>query len=843
MATGLQKTHDGFLLNPEDHPRIGVRKKRRSSAGAIAEGDAQNGNENIILPRQGIATPPSTPHRTKKRVRFSDPNPITTTGLTPFLGRSFLSSPPPSRSRGRTTPSSRWNLAVDDSPILCGTLQFAPIRQALDGRVKRRLRRNRLSEEVNTIEAEEKHKRKARMVENELLKEQLRRKDREIQELRNEQDLASQIGGEAGIESLDTSHIDEKIRTREVEIAKLRAELQKRELDAPMHDEPNWALGDGDQLDDDDAFLPNYDEDFNTEMTDIFLSTPTRRSFPSPPATVPNTPSNSASLNGANSELSTTDNERLHLESQLKVLQDELKTLSKTLELTNTTHERLTAKLAPFISETAQTEETESLDAALDAVLTQLALSESAALDSSSRFSALSNELSDLFPSSQSVNPESILQQLHAQFRAARLELEYLTPGENIEGFENSKLLDMLVSRLRVLTNKVKQQDADIDQYHSQEISLRQQLGSRVDAMARLQETLATATSDIARLESDICERNESISKLSHALQGYRDEVSGLETFINRLEVEHAADDAILRDEIESAKRDADAKILDLDLKWDTLEAAAEGREMLMRELERRLSGAVASARALENAFAAIKEENSHLHDTAMQREKTHGDALALWDAKVAELLEENKVQCDTATQREKMHGDALALRDAKVAALLEENNAQRENATQREKAHGDALALRDARVAELLVEIEMSNAALMRAHEDMMNQKRVIRDLEAQLEGEKRRCELVMDSIMGDLSGAKQTIIGYKNGDVAVVGSSSVAIDGAGIPVNGAATSQTVVNPGPGLLFNAGLVRRRSTSMGKGKKRRRYDSGLGFLEEEDEVLENSTSA
>jgi hypothetical protein len=842
MATGLQKTRDGFLLNPEGHPYIGVRRKRRSSDGANAEGDAQNGKENISLPRQGIATPPSTPHRTKKRVRFSDPNPITTTGLTPFLGRSSLSSPPPSRSRRRSTPSSRWNLAVDDSPILCGTLQFAPIRQVLDGRVKRRLRRNRLSEEVNNIEAEEKHKKRARMAENDLLKEQLRRKDREIQELRNEQDLASQIGGEAGIESLDISHIDEKIRTREVEIAKLRAELQKRELDAPMYDEPNWELGDGDQLDD-DAFLPNYDEDFNAEMTDIFLSTPTRRSFPSPPATVPNTPSNSASLNGVSSELSTTDNERLHLESQLKVLQDELKTLSKTLELTNTTHERLTAKLAPFISETKETEETESLDAALDAVLTQLALSESAALDSNSRFFALSNELSDLFPSSQSVSPDSILQQLHAQFRAARLELEYLSPGENIEGFENSKLLDMLVSRLRVLTNKVKQQDADIDQYHSQEISLRQQLGSRVDAMARLQETPATATSDIARLESDIYERDESISKLSHALQGYRDEVSGLEMFINRLEVEHAADDAILRDEIESTKRDADAKILDLDLKRETLEAAAEGREMLMRELERRLSGAVASARALEDAFAALKEENTHLHDTAAQREKAYGEALALRDAKVAELLEENKVQCDTATHREKIHGDALALRDAKVAALLEEDNAQRENATQREKAHGDALALRDARVAELLVEIEMSNAALKRAHEDMMNQKRVIRDLEAQLEGEKKRYKLVMDFLKGNMAVSMQTITGYENGDIAVLGSSSVAIDGASSAVNGAATSQTVINHGPGLLFNAGLVRRRSTSMGKSKKRRRYDSGLGFLEEEDEVLENSTSA
>lgn len=777
----LKRTHDGFLLNPEGHPRIEVRRKKSSSSLGNMERVAQHENENMTLCREGMATPPSTPHRTKKRVRFSEPNPTTTTGLTPFLGRSSLSSPPPSGSRRRSTPSSRWNLAVDDSPIICGTLQFAPLRQILDGRVKRRLRRNGLSEEVNALEAEEKYRKKARVAEIELLKAELRKKDQEIQEMRDEQDLASQIGGEAGIQSLNTSHIDGKVRSLELQVTKLRAELQKRELDAPTHNEPNWAVGERDPFDDDDddVFLPNYDEDFNAEMTDVFLSTPARRSFPSPPATVPNTPSMPTSLNDANNEISAIDNDRLHLESQLKVLQDELKTLSKTLELTNTTHERLTAKLAPFIPESTQDGETGSLDAALDAVLTQLALSESTALDSSSRFSALSIELLDLFPSSQFANPESIIQQLHTQFRAARLELEYLTPGENIEGFENSKLLDMLVSRLRVLTKKAQQQDAEIDQYHSQEISLRQQLGSRADAMARLQETLATATSEVSRLESDIQERDESISKLAHALQGYRDEVSGLETFINRLEVEHAADTAILRDEIESAKRDADAKILDLELKRETLEAAAEGREMLMRELEKRLSSAVASSRAL----------------------------------------------------------------DDELAALLNENSVLRDNATEREKAHGDALALRDARVAELLDEIDGNNAALKRAHEDIMKLKREKRDLEAQVEGEKVRGKVAVDAIRGQLARAQETSIGYLSGDVAVQGTSSVGDDGNSSPLTGAATPQTVVNPGPGLLFNAGLTRRRSTSMAKGKKRRRYDSGLGFLEEEDEVLENSACA
>jgi hypothetical protein len=39
-------------------------------------------------------------------------------------------------------------------------------------------------------------------------------------------------------------------------------------------------------------------------------------------------------------------------------------------------------------------------------------------------------------------------------------------------------------------------------------------------------------------------------------------EVTRLETFINRFKVEHAADDAILRDEIKRTEQDVDAKIL-----------------------------------------------------------------------------------------------------------------------------------------------------------------------------------------------------------------------------------------------------------------------------------------
>jgi hypothetical protein len=181
----------------------------------------------------------------------------------------------------------------------------------------------------------------------------------------------------------------------------------------------------------------------------------------------------------------------------------------------------------------------------------------------------------------------------------------------------------------------------------------------------------------------------------------------------------------------------------------------------------------------------------------------------------------------NSAAGIEREHADALAL--------------LRNAAVEREKEHGDALELRDARVAELLEEIERNNAALKRAHEDIMNRERLIRDLEAQVEREKVRRKVVANAIRGQLAISQETVMGYLSGDVAIQGSSSAGNGGNSNPVTGEVTSQTIVNPGPGLLFNAGLARRRSTSMGK--KRRRYDSGLGFLEEEDEVLDGSVCA
>ena len=152
---------------------LAVRRKRRISSGLIdpiitdvvhqPEGESQRGRE-----------APKTPTKAKKRVRFSEPGPEThtassSTGLTPHLSRASFSPRVRASSPTRTRPESRMprrpslptllpsslpspSLSPSPGP-LSGEVQFEPLRQILDARLKRRISRNRLSEEINDIES------------------------------------------------------------------------------------------------------------------------------------------------------------------------------------------------------------------------------------------------------------------------------------------------------------------------------------------------------------------------------------------------------------------------------------------------------------------------------------------------------------------------------------------------------------------------------------------------------------------------------------------------------------------------------------------------------------------
>ena len=764
----MADVEDPTIVVDDERP-IAVRRKRRSSVGPSVQ--SHSTSRPTTTHPDGMATPPATPKRSTKRVRFHDPSPETesvSTGLTPFVRRTSLATP---TSKGRQNRQTQWNRAEHNGRPLSGTLQFAPLRQILDGRVKRRLKRNRLSEEINRIEWDKKNEAKDRKSEVQRLREELALKDLEVQSMRDEQDIASQIGGESGGRVNINTTSGAKVQELEEEIRHLKAELQRRET-ATMED-PDWTLAARDPFnfdDDDENMITNYDDDFRTSLLDDeMITTPTRlnTSFSSPPSTMPNTPCKLvSSVNaGIQASLPILDPEKGILKTQLQSLEAEISKLTAAIAFNSDNSYRLTQKLSDFIHSEEPLDHT-TLDSALDTVLTQLALSQAHALDRSAAFSALSNEITSLGFSSS--GPESTVETIVAQFRQARLELEYLTPGEVVEGFENEKLLDMLVSRIRILLKKVQERDDSIDQYHEQELLLRQQLNTRCDAMDDMKKELFLANDVIGNLRDEIKEQEIGNERLKSALERYREEVSNLESLIERMESEHQSNSEQLRSEI----LEAEARLRNEIVQHDTSKADVEGKEIIVMELERRLTAALQAAavakRQLDNLAAAEKGSKTEQHE-------------------------------------------ALVL------------------ASQRERDHGTALALRDARVSELRNEIARVNEALQTAHSTILSLRKENNELVAQVDGEKSRGLLVVNAMRDQLMRVVETGTGYVTGDGAVQGPSREAGEGSmGSPSENA--SAGVVRKGG--MFDASLVRRGSKS---GKKRRRYDSGLGFLGEEDE--------
>ena len=224
--TGEQEGHQVQVL--DDLP-LAVRRKRRISSGLMdpiitnvvhqPEGESQRGRE-----------APKTPTKAKKRVRFSEPGPETytassSTGLTPHLSRASFSPRVRASSPTRTRPESRMprrpslptllpsslpspSLSPSPGP-LSGEVQFEPLRQILDARLKRRISRNRLSEEINEIESKRRETPQWRQ---------------EIETLKDQLALAKDSNKEHSDGSEENAGSSERIKQLEQEIVELKGE-------------------------------------------------------------------------------------------------------------------------------------------------------------------------------------------------------------------------------------------------------------------------------------------------------------------------------------------------------------------------------------------------------------------------------------------------------------------------------------------------------------------------------------------------------------------------------------------------------------------------------------------
>ncbi|KAE9365092.1 hypothetical protein N431DRAFT_488330 [Stipitochalara longipes BDJ] len=266
-----------------------------------------------------MSTPPATPKRSKKRVRFSDPGPETelesaSSGLTPFIRRTTLSTTPPPAGHysGSTIPRGRSDY---DIPI-SGTIQIKSLRQTLHDRVKRRLKRNGLSEEQNNIEWENRREVKLLRAEVERLRDELA----ELQITRDAEGLSNR--GELERSITVNMELSARVQELEQQIADLKAELQQKDAESNQFEDTDLVIASRDLLDydeDDARIITN--EDFRAIQVNGTINK-LDSSFLSPPPTMPNTPckhstsrnASAPSPNSANEVLDT----RLHSELELR---------------------------------------------------------------------------------------------------------------------------------------------------------------------------------------------------------------------------------------------------------------------------------------------------------------------------------------------------------------------------------------------------------------------------------------------------------------------------------------------------------------------------------------------
>ncbi|KAF0319664.1 hypothetical protein GQ607_013144 [Colletotrichum asianum] len=742
-----------------DELPLALRRTRRSAAGATSAASAP------------VPSPVATPHRASKRkVRFSDPGPVSTprtttrlssTGLTPMIRRTTLNKGTPSTSRRHSAPVSRTPSGSGATPSSdlphSGEVHFLPLRQVLDGRVQRRIRRNGLSEEMNTITAEKRRRAQETKAEIDGLRAQLKEKDAEIYELQNA-----------------TIVIDmERIWGLEREVETLKEQLSNRSgvRGQSCYD---WTLAArGPYVDDymetdtieaesvaGDRTLADETAFGDATMAEFVCSTPTRvrSSFLTPPLTSPvaegpMTPSSHRgsiappSQCNAGVQTSFRDTEKDSLQEELTSLRAEMSKLTNTLESYTSLTARLSDQLSAFTpSATGDSEPLQTIEEQVTHLLRTVSDRTAALLD-------LNSSLSDLgFPGSDA---SEIITSLAASLRTARLELEYLTPGEITLPLSShgAEVLDLLLTRLRDLAKRGKEDEAAIDEYHQLELSLRQQLGARVAAMDSLNEDLARAKAQLAQKDAAAAELRVSVDRLKGAVNGYIRDVMELEGVIGKMEGENRDAMATKDAQIEVGRR------------------VLRSKEDVIAQLEGKLADAVAQTKAFRRRLDESEE------------------------GRVREVASVNR-------------------------------------------RSGQALAVRDARVAELREEVGRVNDSLRAAHESIKNLRIEKKGLEGKMAEERVGAKKVIDQMKAELERVVSMSREFLADEVEesttptstpprAVGRTpkKVMEPAAGVSKSPLAGG-TVVRQG---LLSGELVRRVS-----GRKRRKYDSGLGFLDEDE---------
>ncbi|KAJ5641676.1 hypothetical protein N7490_005676 [Penicillium lividum] len=713
----------------------------------------------------------STPKKSRKRVRFSDPGPrlldhdSCSTGLTPAMQRTSFDAglpgsgdrTPSRKARRRSAPTPRFRRSFDplepfDETSSERVVQFTPLRQILDTRTKRRIRRIGLSDETNRIQRE---KREVATFEKTLAT-LIRERDNLQQQLTSLKQ--SWETPEDQLPSYESFWMSSQVRAREVEeqttlLCDGVSVTSHRSLDERVSSVEN----------DGDTFMLNESAIISSNSP-VFRS---RRNIHPP------SPERLGLFDGPDDDATVqTLLENTHEDTDMQTLTLDLEAArNEKLDLFNACRSQMSTLENSELGESLR--KLSPPPDFVENILATLTAALSRASDATKTLEGISQECSSLGFSGNSM--DDVLSDIRSQFRSARLELERAVPGETADAplGDGKATLCALVERVKSLAKELGSER----KYHhgslSREKALRGQFDNllyRYEAAAEkigsLEDSIASSAGDMLHtrmrmqdLENEDQEKTVGIDRLNTALEKYHKDVKGLEDLVSKMEDENVAIKSKYRAQISAL------------------------REQVSHERKQR-SNAEFSASEYESRIRQLEE--------IVERNHTRASDLT---AQIDALEKEHQTALQEKTQDEQKHAQETGYLSVRISKLATSLDAIRSEA-QRLRQINNGLE------QQLQIELEARDELL---NEWAAEQARSFAHMKETVSSERRRAkvraanwELKSDDLMSD--------------GTTVAGSEPIT------PVS--------------------MTRFVDIEMGRGKERRRMDSGVGILTGE-ELLES----
>ncbi|PYH98188.1 hypothetical protein BO71DRAFT_345466 [Aspergillus ellipticus CBS 707.79] len=641
------------------------RKRRNSSISSPVPPSPASGRTTRQSESHVAASPYETPRRSSKRVRFSTSGPErqngldSSTGLTPALRRtSFdvrkdgdsVTRTPSRRLRRRSTPlpqSRRYtDSTLGDTPLSERVVQFTPLRQILDARTQRRIRRVGLSTEINQLErdkrdsAQYEKKLQSLLQERDSLKQELDsvKRSRSLSESQSINDETTWISPQSMIEQVESEN------------NRLKERLSLPSPDS-HHDQCSIANTEGETM---------IINDSGWECDTVLISdSPDIRGLDGRQVSIPgdlSLLSHSYANADASTQASLPDKERdadiRKLSADLEAARNEKRSL----------FDACRARIASFDGTAigGHLRRPSPPPDFFDQILPTLTQTLSRASDATHALNSIKDQISSLgFPGDDA---EDAISTMRDRFRSARLELERAVPGEtaNASLDDGDATLSALVKRVEMLVKSLGDEQTRVEGSVGRENAIRGQFDTllvRYEASSKkindLEESIAASAGDMLHtrmrmneLENEGKEQAVGIERLNTALNKYREEVKGLEALVTQLEEDKTRSHEVHKQRLEELQQ----KVDEHEKARRAAESTVGERETRIRELQEIVEQNRVRVCDLETKAESIDMERQQaiqrLEQEAAEQQKRQEQEVGLMNVLVSELntsLEEAK--------------------------------------------------------------------------------------------------------------------------------------------------------------------------------------------------------